>query len=234
MRLSLSSHPWQFFIPFAPSLSLLMKNHDNFLLQPTLDLTLTAWKTMNYLNLEIIDISLVVRIGMVDKSVCKCKNMCGKGNSGFEKEKCVLLSRKKRKESELEKKGMKKKKRKKYRIKKKRKENCNKTRSTTNQNWDEFGGNYMFLEREFVKEWLWWNVFIYLKIFELLYLILSINQTLKPLALLQASKALLILNLCATSWKWGEKKRVEKFEEWEFIHTLEFYKGPEKNLENFL
>ena len=41
---------------------------------------------------------------MVNKSVCKCKNMCGKGNSGFEKEKIVLLSRKKGKESELKKK----------------------------------------------------------------------------------------------------------------------------------
>ena len=65
--------PLTIFIPFAPSLSLLLKNHDNFLLQPTLDLSLTARKTMNYLNLEIIDISLVVRIGMVDKSVCNCK-----------------------------------------------------------------------------------------------------------------------------------------------------------------
>ena len=50
---------------------------------------------MNYLNLEIIDISLVVRIGIVDNSACKCKHMCGKGNSGFEKEKFVLLSKKK-------------------------------------------------------------------------------------------------------------------------------------------
>ena len=33
---------------------------------------------------------------MVDKNVCKCKNMCGKGNSGFEKEKFVLLIRKKK------------------------------------------------------------------------------------------------------------------------------------------
>ena len=43
---------------------------------------------------------------MVDKSVCKCKNMCGKGNSGYVKEKFVLLSRKrkKKKESELMKK----------------------------------------------------------------------------------------------------------------------------------
>ena len=153
MRLSLSSHPWQFFIPFAPSLSLLLKNHDNFLLQPTLDLTLTARKTMNYLNLEIIDISLVVRIGMVDKSVCKCKNMCGKGNSGFEKEKCVLLSRKKKgKKVNWKKKEWKR--RKERSIKK----SCNKTRSTNNQNWDEFGGILCFLKENFVKEWLWWNV----------------------------------------------------------------------------
>ena len=62
-----------------------MKNHDDFLLQPTLNLTLIARKTMNYLNLEIIDISLVVRIGMVDKSVCKCKSMCEMGNSGKSK-----------------------------------------------------------------------------------------------------------------------------------------------------
>ena len=32
---------------------------------------------------------------MVDKSVCKCKNMCEKGNGGYEKEKFVLLSKKK-------------------------------------------------------------------------------------------------------------------------------------------
>ena len=114
------------------------------------------------------------------------------------------------------------------------KKSCNKIRSTNNQNWDEFGGSLCFLKKNFVKEWLWWNVFIYLKIFELLYPILSINQTLKPLTSLQALKALLILNLCATSWKWGEKKRVEKFEEWESLHTLEFYKWQEKNLENFL
>ena len=74
---------------------------------------------MNYLNLEIIDISSIVRIDMVDKSVCKCKNMCGKGNSGYEKEKFVLLGKKKKKESELMKKMMKKKKRKKFRKKKK-------------------------------------------------------------------------------------------------------------------
>ena len=57
---------------------------------------------MNYLNLEIIDISLVMRIGMVDKSVCKCKNMCEKGNSGYIKEKFVLLSRKRKKKKESE------------------------------------------------------------------------------------------------------------------------------------
>ena len=69
---------------------------------------------MNYLNLEIIDISLVVRIDMVDKSVCKCKNMCEKGNSGYVKEKFVLLSRKrkKKKKKEIKKKNKKKKKKK--------------------------------------------------------------------------------------------------------------------------
>ena len=57
---------------------------------------------MNYLNLEIIDISLVVRIDMVDKSVCKWKkNMCEKRNSGYEKEKFVLLSWKKRKRIDM-------------------------------------------------------------------------------------------------------------------------------------
>ena len=58
-----------------------MKNHNDFLLQPTLNLTFIARKkTMNYPNLEIIDISLVVRIGMVDKSVCnsKKKSVCGR------------------------------------------------------------------------------------------------------------------------------------------------------------
>ena len=57
------------------------------------------------MNLEIIDISLVVRIGMVDKSMCKCKKkMClWKGNSGFEKEKFVFLSQKKMKEKEMKK-----------------------------------------------------------------------------------------------------------------------------------
>ena len=159
------------FIPFAPSLSLLLKNHDNFLLQPTSDLTLTARKTMNYLNLEIIDISFVVRIGIVDKSVCKCKNMCGKGNSGYEKEKFVLLSKKKRKKVNWWKKWWKRRKEKSF----EKKRSYNKTRSKNNQNWDEFEGNLCFLKKNFVKEWLWWNVFIYLKIFELLYPILSIN-----------------------------------------------------------
>ena len=71
----------------------------------------------------------------------------------------------------------------------------------------------MFLEREFCERVTMMKCFIYLKIFESLYPILSINQTLKPLAPLQALKVLLILNSCATSWKWGEKKRVGKFEE---------------------
>ena len=91
--------------------------------------------------------------------------MCGKGNSGFEKEKFVLLSPKKneRKGNEKEQKE------------RSMKKSSNKTRSTNNENWDEFGGGLCFLKENFVKEWLWWNVFIYLKIFELLYPILSIN-----------------------------------------------------------
>ena len=62
----------------------------------------------------------------------------------------------------------------------------------------------------------------------------QLTKHLNPWPHYKAIKALLILNLCATSWKWGEKKRVEKFEEWESIHPLEFYKRPEKDLENFL
>ena len=106
-------------IPFAPFLSLIKKNHVKFLFETHIGLNPSARKTMNYLNLETIDISLVVRIGIVDKSVCKCNNMCVKGNSGFEKKKFVLLIRKKGKKVNWKKKRMKKKKRKKYRKKKK-------------------------------------------------------------------------------------------------------------------
>ena len=109
---------------------------------------------------------------MVDKSMCKCKKkMClWKGNSGFEKEKFVLLSQKKwkiGKEKEQKERSMK-------------KESSNKTRSTNNENWDEFGGRFMFLEREFCERVTMMKCFNYLKIFEFLYPILSINQTLNP------------------------------------------------------
>ena len=50
---------------------------------------------------------------MVDKSVCKCENMCEKGNSGYIKAKFVLLSRKEKKKKERELMKKKKKKRRK-------------------------------------------------------------------------------------------------------------------------
>ena len=80
---------------------------------------------------------------MVDKSVCNCKKKkksLWKGNSGFEKEKFVLLSQKKMKEKEM----------KKNKKKEVWKKSSNKTRSTNNENWDEFVGGLCFL-----KENLW-------------------------------------------------------------------------------
>ena len=73
--------------------------------------------------------------------------------------------------------------------------------------WDKFGGMFGLFEENYVHEWVWWNVVIYLKVFELLFSILSNSQTLKPLAPLQAYKVPLILKLCSSLVEREEKVR---------------------------